>query len=596
MAKNKTSKNNTAKVPFKERFEINKKKVWSSILVCGAVFILLAGSAIAAFCQNAAELSFTLKDFAPLYVGVIFAFCACFFVSMLLTKGVVHKILFVLYSALAFIGGIQNMISTFTFTGLMGDGTSLPPTITAQILNVLMWVAIAGGMVWLVFFFKDADFGRTIVSLGLVFVMVTQAGTTLIETLSYATNPDKRNVHIDAIKKEDGDNTDDMSHLTSLNMFEVSTKDNIIVFVLDRFSQTYFESFLSTDSAYIDELDGFTYYNDNIAKYPRTFPAVISMLTGMTYDYEDTRDEFMEEAYADSTFLKDLKNNGYKINLYIPKEDAYGNANVFNGMVSNTAETTGYSVNKADMLSNIFSLSSYFWTPEVFKTSNTISLSTLNSAVTLEGAAPNYAITNTSDAEHYDTFCEDGLSTQSSNGTFTFLHLRGCHSPLTIDENCEVFSEEGTNTYADVIRQTTGMFKFITEYIQQLKDLGLYEDATIIITGDHSALTSDKEPYTSSKLTALLVKESGKSGTPMKTSTAQVSQDNFLATIIKSAGIETQYDYGKAYSEIAEGETTTRTHYFNTLHVNPPEYYEYTIEGKGSDFENWKVTNQYTSD
>ena len=578
-----------AKVKIKEKQKLTKKQVFSSLLVCGAIFVLLVGSAYASFFQNASQLNFTFGDFAPLYTGASLLVCGIFFLAMILCRGTAYKILFAVFASLGFIGGLQNVITTLSFNGLHGDGTALPPTQLTQIFNIGMWVALAAIIVWLCVLSKKSDFGRLIVSLALVFVMVTQVSNAAIEGINYASDPSKHNHKIEALYEEDDDK---ISYLTTHNMFEVSTKDNIIVIVLDRFDAVYFDDFLATGSEYLDELDGFTYYSDNIAKYPRTFPGVVSMLTGAEYDFKTSQAEFLDSAYRNSGFIKDLKNNGYKINLFLPAGDGYNNATCFNNLVENTSASTGYSISsKGDLMGKVFSLSSYFWSPEVIKANNDISVSSINSIVTLDGTAPEYKLDLYSDAEYYADFCEQGVSTQSSEGTFTFLHLRGCHSPLTIDENCQrTYYENTSYPRSDTVKQTTGMFKFITEYLQQLKDKGLYDDATIIITGDHAALKSDKVPYYEPELTALLVKESGQSGTPLKTSTAQVSQDNFLATIVKSANLKTDHDYGRAYSDIQEGETVERIHYFDTKFVSVKEYFTYTITGNGRDFSNWKET------
>ncbi len=94
--------------------------------------------------------------------------------------------------------------------------------------------------------------------------------------------------------------------------------------------------------------------------------------------------------------------------------------------------------------------------------------------------------------------------------------------------------------------------------------------------------------------TALLVKPKGAQGTEFTTSSAPVSQENFLAEIVKSASIKTDHDYGKAYSDISEDESITRSHYFITFtgSKRKDELVTYEITGKGSDLNNWKVIDR----
>ncbi len=580
-SKNSNAKENTTKLTLKEKLGINKKKVLLSLLVSfAAPFVLLLCSGFSVFFANAAEFNFGFMDFAPLWTLGSLLVGGIFFTSLIFTKGVVYNSLFSIYSFIAILGFVQNMVTTMTFQGMPGDGNASVPSPAKVILNFAVWVILATVIIWFSVLSKKAKQGRTVISFLLVLVMVMQLATTIPSAISYATREKEPEVPIT-------DNS--MVYLTTDDMFEVSTKDNIIVLVLDRFDDRYFQELKNSGSDYLNALDGFTYYADNISTYPRTYPAVTSMLTGAENDFS-SRSGYFTKAYGTSSFLKDIDENGYKINLYIPTYYTYDNAKVFSGRVSNISGAQGYSVdNHFALLGKMFELSSYFWAPEMLK-SSTISSDAFNSVVSLNGDSPKYEMTQTSDAEFYDTFQKEGLSTQSKEGTFTFLHLRGCHSPFTLDENCNI--KVGDNYHS--LAQTTGMFKFISEYLQELKNKGLYDDATIIITGDHAALSSDKELYNDPNLTALLVKEKGQSGTPLKTSYAQVSQDNLHATIVKSAGIKTSTDYGRAYSEVPEGENVERTHYFQvyTGNAREDENITYTINGPGSDFNNWKITNR----
>ena len=138
------------------------------------------------------------------------------------------------------------------------------------------------------------------------------------------------------------------------------------------------------------------------------------------------------------------------------------------------------------------------------------------------------------------------------------------------------------------------MFKFIKEYIAELKAKGVYEDATIIITGDHASALSDVEDVPSARITSLLVKEKGSFGTPLKISEAPVCQANFIPTIIKLSGVTPSVNYGKAYSEVDENEIITRKYLFEKdVKGDLDEIVEYEITGSARDFSNWKIKERH---
>ncbi len=571
-------------VSLKEKFGITGNKILTSLLAGFTVpFVLLICATFSVYFSNSAEFTFALWDFAPAFILISLGIFAVITIALLLTKGTLRHAIFTLCAFLVTAAFIQSLVTNMTFQGMPGDGNLQVTVSTGKIvINFTVWVILCAVFLWFGLLSKKAETGRSIMSFLLVLVLVMQTVSLIPAAINYANAQSDQNDGTQAQNKD--------VYLTTDGMFELSSKDNIVVIILDRFDDKYFKEFLRSDSEYLDSLEGFTYYEDNISKYPRTYPAVTSMLTGIENDYSGTRTQYFEKAYSTNTFLPDLKSNDYEINLYIPSYYAYDNADVFGDLVSNTSTAEGYTISsKGELVSKLFELSSYFWAPEIFK-SNSIGSSSFGEIVTLDGDAPKYEMTETSDPEVYNTFAQTGLTTQNKNNTFSFLHLRGCHSPYAMDENCNAV-EKGSVTS---LQQTTGCFKFISEYLKQMKKLGIYEDSTIIITGDHAALDSDSKEYANENLTGLLVKKSGDADTELKISTAQVSQDNLHATIVKSAGIKTSTDYGLAYDEIPEGENMTRTHYFQlyTGSERKDENLTYTITGNGSDFANWDITDR----
>lgn len=110
--------------------------------------------------------------------------------------------------------------------------------------------------------------------------------------------------------------------------------------------------------------------------------------------------------------------------------------------------------------------------------------------------------------------------------------------------------------------------EIIRRYLDEMKRLGVYDDATVVITGDHPWAVDDHVEPTQPRLTALFVKEAGAAEKPLRVSTAQVSQENLIPTLVKSAGLRTDRDFGTAYSEVPEGVDTERHHLFELTYGN----------------------------
>lgn len=563
-----------------QKFKLTKSKVLTSLLASFAFsFFIFIYSTLSVYFSNAQELPFSLGDFLPYYLIAFLAVFLFVFVVLLLTNKLLHRIGFTLTAGLTICAYVQSFITTVTFSGMPGDGMAEPPSKQKMILNLGIWLIALAVFATLAFFRKKAEFIRTVLSFVLIAVTVMQIFSLVPSTFEYM-----------AFSKTENNHT---YILTTENQLDLSSDENIVVLVLDSFDREYFLEYIEANPNAMEDFDGFTYYDDNIAFYPRTYPATASMLSGKLNDFSLNRGQFFAQAYGSSPLLQDLKENDYNVNLYLPNYYGYDNANVFFGYADNVSQANGFKVTEKSMLiKRMFFLSSYFWMPE-FKKSQKVSSSYFQETGTYISDKPMYTMEPGSDPDFYTRLTTEGLSANEDGKVFTFLQLRGCHPPFAMNENCQQVSTGSVTS----LQQTTGAFKIIKEYIDQMKALGIYKNSTIIITGDHAgphAWTNDLTEYKQAMNTALLVKPKGADDTPFKTSKAPVSQENFLAEIVKSANLKTEHEYGKAYSDISEDANITRNHYFITFtgSKRKDELVTYEVTGDGTDINNWKIVDR----
>lgn len=549
-------------------------KILTSLLAgCGLPLATILLPTLTAYSKMAKELYMGLWEFFPVVIVMFVLVSAILTAVLLFIKSTVRNTIFSLSAGITVAAFLQNALTSASFEGFPADGGWVSDAVWKLILNFSMWVTIIAASVWFGILWNKSNAGRKMLALMMSVALIFQCVAVIPgmvsavnETASAAAGTQK-------------------SFLTTENMFEVSKKDNIIVFVVDRFDTKYYDAQVAKDPDAFKDFDGFTYYSDYIAKFPRTYPAISSMLSGVYSDFSMSKGAYFNKVYSQSPFLKDLEKNNYKINVYIPEMYAYDNADSFDGRVANASSNSKFSIGDRFIIAlGMIERGAYFWLPDMLK-SQKVSLVAMNEGVM---ALKNLTKYELDDVKVYQEFCESGLYTQSRQNNFTFLHLRGCHSPFTMDEECNPVEENSVGSY----EQTKGTFKFIREYLQQMKDKGLYEDATIVILGDHAALRSDKKLYVEPELTAFMIKESGKAGTPFAESDVPVSQDNYLASIVKSAGLQVDRGYGTAVSDVKADSSSTRTHYFQTWNADPDVNYTYEIKGSGKDFANWKIVEE----
>ncbi len=548
-----------------------KKLLRSALTGFTVPFVLIIASSLISYFENADKFIFSVWDFLwPLLLvslGIFLVITA----ALYFTKGIAHRLIYATCVGVLVAATVQRFITTITFVGLPGDG-NVPATPTVTLIaNMLLWCAVIIAAIVMIMFLKKQRLCKTVLTFLVIIALIMQSAM-LIPAI---------------INKKDYSGE---GYLTTEGMWELSANDNVVFFLIDRFDDYYYQQYVKNNPEISDKLDGFTYYSDNITTYPRTYPGVCSLITGIEQDFSISKAKYLSTAYGDSYLLNDLDQNGYDIKLYAPDYYAY---NSVPAVAKNKFVSEGYEVNDNwELALRMFELGSYYWAPEALK-SQTISQSSFKDCVTRNtnnsAEAPDQYTTG--DPEFYASFAESGLSTNNSKANYTFYYLNGCHSPFTMDENCNRIPE--SNSASGSYPQTAGCFKIVYEYIEEMKRLGVYEDSTIIITGDHATLwDGDKKTYTAPKITALLVKEKGQSGTKMVESDNPVSQSNLAASIIKSTGIKSNHNYGFAYSEVTAENTPVRTHYFQTWNTDPEVNYTYQITGNGRDFENWHIVDE----
>jgi len=187
------------------------------------------------------------------------------------------------------------------------------------------------------------------------------------------------------------------------------------------------------------------------------------------------------------------------------------------------------------------------------------------------------------DFAFYDSLTEEGLSVSDSSSAFTFIHLNGPHPPLNMDENINPVEK------STLVKQAIGTTKIAYEYLRQLKGLGLYDEATIIIMADHGIPEDVNNPgdrLTKPVNAALFIKPSGSAGTPLAVSHAPVCPDQLPGTVMEGFfGDGNTGGYGPGYFGIPEGAAAVREY----LHRN--QLYE--ISGDGREFENWYYIKEF---
>ncbi len=552
--------------------------VLSSLALALAVFVV---APLDIYGSNYEQLDFTFANFMPfLALGAVLTVLLFSALMFLLPKKAYRFVFaFVLSTAALFI--IQQNFLNFGMNSLPGD--RLPgelPSVGLMILDLAIWLIVYGGAFYLAARVNiKGDNGEIIKTISLV-VAFTLIVTQTVSPIFIIVNSNSRygsNILSGSGKAERSTIT------TERGFCELASAKNVYYFCIDRFDEDYAEKAYNAGKDVFSELDGFTWYRDNVSVYGHTFPAVANMLTGAKFDIYSKRAEYLDNAYkGDDIPLNTLDKNGYAVNIYTMKYYSFTNAEHLPEYIGNLSKATDETDDEPSfaLSANMAAFSLYRAAPVILKQIfDSGSTSDVNGNVTKKGEDGYGEWIGTN--KQAERLAKKEITVGGNERQFSFIHFDGMHDVLQL-----------SNPYIPSILNRN--MSVVNAFLKSLKENGLYKDATIIITGDHSRPFNDLTGVGESRRTALFVKPAGEDE-GFKISSAETSHTDIWATIFASEGIE--YDgEGKPVFEIAEDETRERTFIWHTYLTASLDEYTYKISGKAANFKNWKESGRRHAD
>ena len=363
------------------------------------------------------------------------------------------------------------------------------------------------------------------------------------------------------------------------------------MFVLDTYDTLYLEEGLEEEPGCLDEFTGFTWFDNSTGSMIPTRYAMASMLTGQSLDEDDKEfsTSLIIDWYQQHGLIDDINAQGYETRLYATDiNDAIGS-------LSERVENIKLRENQLDYPSAVAMLvkcSLYRDLPWALKPPFWFYTDEVNSAALGSGAesAVN-ALWTMNDARYYATLKEQGLSAADlgEKGSFRVIHLAGPHPPYTLNRNAETV-EDGTGA----IEQGLGSLHIVSAYLEELKRLGLYDEATIVVTADHGEwyIAEDIVRATSPIMLVKPSTQPGGSDEPVKRSSVPTGHVDLAATLLEAAGGDASAYGGMSVFDVPDA---PRPRYYNASSVVGPEHVytsiiQWEIDGDAMNWDDWRET------
>lgn len=465
----------------------------------------------------------------------------------------VRKILVSIAFGMSIAGYVQVMFINegLDLLGMNPEGYTPEPKQAA--LNMVVWIIIIL-LVLIIAFWKEKIWQGLVVYLSVCFTLVQ-----VVALVSLITGAGE-----EAFKHPGGDQW----FLSSKDQGVVSAKDNVLVVVLDYFSNQYMESAIEQYPDLLDGFNDFTYYNNTDCTYFGTYPSLAHMLSGNMVDTNMFINDWTAsiwDAPLTKQFYDELHKNNYVVNVYTPDKDMLCGMNsveILEGDFDNvTNAAADLIIDYKLLIGTMTKMSCYRFSPYAIKPTFYVNVNAYTDIVQIRG---NCIYHNNSGFNKILTE-EGGLTTDDKHNYYVVQHLMGAHSYET--------TAEGNYTTESSREETIkGCMVIMEEYFRQLKELGVYDDATIIVTSDHGGPRDSQVVF--------FIKEPGEHHDVMQETSAPIAHTEYMATIARAAGLD-YAKYGLAVSDIPADVPRERTVWVRLYRDEFPSVLKYSGEETG---------------
>lgn len=532
----------------------DKKKVLLSFIVCfllGFMIFIFGPSEI--FFANVAEFDFLYGEFVG-YMALIFVIILLVLTVLLsLLPRKIYNIILSVFMSVSVAGYLQVMFlnRNLDLLGVNPDGYQVPPG--QGMINFVIWLAVLAGVIILAA--KKNDIWKKVI----LYLSVLLIGMQAVAMVSLVATAPK-----DAYER-----AGDSDRLSGKEQYTVSADKNIIVFVLDYFSSLYLQQMLEVYPDGADCLHDFTYYSNADCTYYGTFPSLAHMLTGCEVDTTVPIAEWCRNIWNNEStveFYQELQANNYKTNVYTTDSNVLTFSNgceILRYRISNiTKEPREIRVDTGLLLKTLMKMSCYRMTPDLLKPQFYTNVSEYSLIV--EDMGEGILQTN---SDFYAKLLENGLSADKSSNYFIVQHLIGTHEFNT--------DEQGKYKEKTTVEETArGCMTIMEGYLNELKRLGVYDNATVIITADHGG------DWKEDLQVIYFIKQPGEIHDESPVTNAPISHCDLLPTVAQMAGLD-YTKYGNSINDFIQDEQRERTMWVRTTDPDYPEevYYCYTYTG-----------------
>jgi len=464
---------------------------------------------------------------------------------------------------------IQSMLLNGSMTAL--NGTEDQYSDTLIISNLVLWILIMVLVFVLAYWLIRKNMHVVFGAIAAALILMQSIGfSSLLPTYVQKSNENM-----------------DYSYVSTRDDLLLGQDGNVVYFILDTASFDVMTQALTDDPDMLEQFSGFTYYNNMTTTYSRTFPSITYLLTKDFCTFDIPSADWVNQAFDRSTFLPMIKDKGYTIGVYT--DASYLGDSILPELVNYGNQEGDADYPSLTVIKNMLQMGLYRHMPYLSKAKFNYEPANINNAILNIPERYNWA---TYEHDFHQELKEQGVSVDKGIKAFRFYHFYGAHPGCKLMANGEMSSEK-----TSVVEALRGDFAIIAAFIQELKNAGIYDQTTVIITADHGSSGGNKDsidlPGNAGSI--LLYKARNAPRNECIISDAPVCHSDIFGSIYQEIGLE-NHEYITTISDFSSGDERERLYYYSALLTDldgEVALREYAVNGIASSLDNYFATGKY---
>lgn len=438
------------------------KQAAPAFLASAAVlFLLLIYAPVATYATNVEGFTYDIYDLLKVMIPLYLAALVVFIILLGLTK-ISYKIVNII--AVAMVGILVALYIQGTFLAgnlpqLDGRNIDWADFDYQRIPSIIVWVGSLVISIAAAVILKGEKFGKIVKYISLFLIVMLLVSAVLITVPG------------------DGLINKDNLPVTDAFMLDYSKDEpNLIVLVMDYAGGAETFDIFRDNPEYEEIFEDFTMYHDNVGSYPNTKFVIPLILTGEWFENQESFFTFRERVYAESPLLNSLDERGYRIGIY--ENEYLPTSKAASGRFENAtvSDTSGF-ISTEQFIKTQLKFALLKYAPYDLKRFCLITPELILENTLMSDSKGIFDWSNRAFLEKVKT----ESITESDSPCFRFIHISGAHEPFIYDKDMNVIDiKDGTYE-----QELMASLKCAEEFVNLLKESGVYDNSAIVIMGDH---------------------------------------------------------------------------------------------------------------